>query len=43
LVVGERDGEVVSEAQHVGLPDLEAFQEVAGLGLFPAWLGRVLC
>ena len=33
----------MGEAQHVGLPVAQAFQEVAGLGLFPACSGRMLC
>jgi hypothetical protein len=36
LVSGEGDGEIAGEAQHVGLPVAQAFQEVAGLGLFAA-------
>jgi hypothetical protein len=31
LVLGERHGQVAGEAQRVGLPVAEAFQEVAGI------------
>jgi hypothetical protein len=38
LVIGEGDGEIVGEAQHVGLPVAQAFQEVVG---FPSYRGDI--